>query len=154
MYVPFAVEVYNVYHNPGAPIPFIELLPDTLQAEKTDTLGIPIFSKINIIGKLFYFVTHARPLYLLSIITSILTMIFALLGVFYVIQKKDPFLWLVMLANFYFTCVAGPTGYARFRFPIDVFWFIQAIFGGIWCWNICKHFLASLKQRNQAINAN
>ncbi len=154
MYVPFAVEVYNVYHAPGAPIPFIELLPDTLQAEKTDALGIPVFSKTSIVGKLFYFVTHARPLYLLSIITSMLTMIFALLGVFYIIQKKDPFLWLIMLANFYFNSVAGPTGYARFRFPIDVFWFIQAIFGGIWCWHICKHFLASLTQRNQTINAN
>jgi len=154
MYVPFAVEVYNVYHKPGAPIPFIELLPDTLQAEKTDTLGIPVFSKTSIIGKLFYFVTHARFLYLTSIITSMLTMVFALLGVFYVVQKKDPFLWLIMLANFYFTSVAGPTGYARFRFPIDVFWFIQAIWGGILCWNICQHFVALLKQRNQEINVN
>jgi 4-amino-4-deoxy-L-arabinose transferase-like glycosyltransferase len=153
MYVPFAVEVYNVYHKPGAPLPFIELLPDTLQAEKTNALGIPVFSETSIIGKLFYFVTHAQPLYLLSIITSVLSMIFALLGVFYIFQKKNPFLWLIMLANFYYISVAGPTGYARFRFPIDVFWFIQAIWGGIWCWNIGKHFLASLNQRNQPINA-
>ncbi len=154
MYVPFAVEVYNVYHEPGAPIPFIELLPDTLQAEKTDALGIPVFSKTSILGKLFYFVTHARTLYLLSIITSVLTMVFALLGIFYVVQKKDPFLWLIMLANFYFNCVAGPTGLARFRFPIDVFWFIQAIWGGIWCWNLCQQFIVTLKLKTQPIKAN
>jgi hypothetical protein len=141
MYVPFSVEVYNVYHEPGAKIPFIELLPDTLQAEKTDSLGIPLFSKSGLPRKILYFITHAQPLYLLSIITSVLTTIFALLGVFYIFNKKDSFLWLMMLANFYYLSVAGPTGYARFRLPIDVFWFIQAILGGMWLWAVCQRAL-------------
>ncbi len=147
MYVPFSVEVYNIYHEPGAPIPFIELLPDTLNAEKTDLIGIPLFSNSGVIGKLFYFITHARPLYLLSIVTSVLTMIFALLGVFYVFQKKNPFLWLMLLTNFYYISVAGPLGYARFRLPVDIFWFIQAIMGSIWVWGLYQQLMDKLKSK-------
>lgn len=62
MYVPFSVEVYNVYHDPGAKSPFIELLPDTLQAEKTDSLGFPLFSRSGLPGKILYFIIHAQPL--------------------------------------------------------------------------------------------
>ncbi len=58
--------------------------------------------------------------------------IFSLLGVFVVFKSKNCFLWIMMLANFYFICSAGPAGLARFRFPIEVFWFIQAGFGFTW----------------------
>ena len=76
-------------------------------------------------------------------------MLFAFLGVFYVFEKKDRFLWLMMLANFYFICVAGPMGYARFRIPVSGFWFIQACFGAIWFWGIFEQYLNKLKFRGR-----
>ena len=146
MYVPFAIEIHNVYSDEfGAKLPFLEIFPDTLQGEKTDLFGVPLTESSGIIYKVIVFIIHVDKLYLLAIMTSVLTMLFAFLGVFYIFEKKDRFLWLMMLTNFYFICVAGPMGYARFRIPVSGFWFIQACFGAIWFWGIFEQNVQKLK---------
>jgi 4-amino-4-deoxy-L-arabinose transferase-like glycosyltransferase len=57
---------------------------------------------------------------------------FALLGAIAIIQSKNRFMWILMLANFYFICIAGPMADSRFRFPVESFWFIQSYYGFIW----------------------
>jgi 4-amino-4-deoxy-L-arabinose transferase-like glycosyltransferase len=78
--------------------------------------------------------------FLINVVATIVMAGFALLGVVNIISQKDCFLWIMMLANFYFICIPGPEGYPRFRFPVSLFWFIQAYFGFRW--------VAALVQRN------
>jgi 4-amino-4-deoxy-L-arabinose transferase-like glycosyltransferase len=149
MYVSFAIEIYNIYHAPGTNIPYLEIFPDTLGAEKTDFLGVPITETSGVIFKLIHYLIQVDKLYLFAVVSSVLTMLFAFLGVFYIFEKKDRFLWLMMLANFYFICVAGPMGYARFRVPVNGFWFVQACLGAIWFWGIFEQYLNKLKFRGR-----
>jgi hypothetical protein len=45
------------------------------------------------------------------------------------------------MANCYFIFLPGPMGYARFRFPVDVFWFVQAYIGLVWCFSLVSQGL-------------
>ena len=147
MYVPFAVQVYGVFHEQWAPMPLLELFPDTLHAEQTNVFGLSHSGVSGLFAKGFYFLTHANKLYLLSLILSVLNMLFACLGIISIIGKKDCFLWLMMLCNFYYIFIAGPMGYARFRMPIDVFWFIQAWIGAEWLLHLFQQWHSKLRIR-------
>lgn len=82
-----------------------------------------------------------QPLHIiLFLIIRGIIAVFALLGVIAVINSKNPFLWIVMLANFYFICMAGPMADSRFRFPVESFWFIQACYGLTWMFSYVKTF--------------
>ncbi len=82
-------------------------------------------------------------LFLINTVATIIMAGLALLGVFNIISQKDCFLWIMMLANFYFICIPGPEGYPRFRFPVSLFWFIQAYLGFRW--------ITALAQRNTSV---
>ncbi len=82
-------------------------------------------------GVINYFI-NLDFVFLLNAVATIAMAGFALLGVFYIINQKDCFLWILMLANFYFIFLPGPEGYPRFRFPVSLFWFIQAYYGFRW----------------------
>lgn len=82
--------------------------------------------------KVFKFLLAQDKFVLLMVILRGVITVFALLGALAIIGRKDCFLWIMMLANFYFICIPGPMGNARFRFPVEVFWFIQSYFGFIW----------------------
>ena len=88
--------------------------------------------------KVFIFLVNQDYAFIFEVLLRVLISGFALLGVFAIVKKKDCFLWLIMLANFYFICTPGPMGYARFRFPIEVFWFIQAYLGFTWLYLIVR----------------
>ena len=79
--------------------------------------------------KVFIFLINQDYFYIFEALLRVLISIFALCGAIWIIVKKDCFLFVMMLASFYFICTPGPMGYARFRFPVEVFWFIQAYFG-------------------------
>lgn len=80
-------------------------------------------------NKVWQYLTGQDKLALFFLIFRGLIAIFALLGTLTMFKSKDCFLWIIILSNFYFICSAGPAGLARFRFPIEVFWFIQACYG-------------------------
>lgn len=88
--------------------------------------------ELNVVKKVFKFLVAQDKLVLLSVILRGIIAVFALLGALAIIKRKDCFLWIMMLANFYFMCIPGPMGLARFRFPVEVFWFIQAYLGFLW----------------------
>jgi len=75
---------------------------------------------------------------LFVLVIRVLIAIFSLFGAIAIIKRKNCFLWIMMLANFYFIFIPGPMGNPRFRFPIEVFWFIQAYFGCIWLLSFWK----------------
>lgn len=91
--------------------------------------------------KVFTFLINQDYFYILEALLRVLIAFFALLGAVYIMLKKDSFLWLMMLANFYFICTPGPMGYARFRFPVEVFWFIQAYLGFFWVLGMIQNWL-------------
>ncbi len=82
--------------------------------------------------KVYIFLINQDYFYIAEVLLRVAVGFFALIGAFWIVIRKDCFLWIMMLANFYFICVPGPMGYARFRFPVEVFWFIQAYYGFIW----------------------
>ena len=88
--------------------------------------------------KVFTFLINQDYFYIFEVLLRVLIAGFALCGAVWVVIKKDCFFWVFMLANFYFICTPGPMGYARFRFPVEVFWFIQAYFGFIWLLSVIK----------------
>jgi len=77
----------------------------------------------------FYYLMNTDWLFLLNSILTILMTGFVLLGIINILKSKNAFLWIMMLSNFYFIASAGPMGEARFRFPVGLFWFIQAYLG-------------------------
>lgn len=79
--------------------------------------------------KVIVFLSNQDYPYILEVCSRVVLALLALIGVLAVYRKKDCFLWVVLLANFYFISTPGPMGYARFRFPVEVFWFIQAYLG-------------------------
>jgi 4-amino-4-deoxy-L-arabinose transferase-like glycosyltransferase len=91
----------------------------------------------NFAEKVYIFLKHQDVIVLLAVLVRVVIAVFALLGALQIIKKRDCFLWIMMLANFYFICVPGPMGYSRFRFPVEVFWFIQAYYGLTW---VVNHF--------------
>ena len=61
---------------------------------------------------------------------------FALLGVLPILRSKNCVLWMILLSNIYFISIPGSVGVSRFRFPVEVFWFMQAYIGLLWIWGI------------------
>lgn len=79
--------------------------------------------------KVFTFLINQDYFYIIEVLLRVLIAFFALCGTVWILVKKDCFFWVVMLANFYFICIPGPMGLPRYRFPVEVFWFIQAYMG-------------------------
>lgn len=88
--------------------------------------------ELDFVNKVWVFLKGQDEFVLIMVILRGIITLFALLGALIMMARKDCFLWIILLANFYFICVPGPMGVARFRFPVEVFWFIQAYFGYIW----------------------
>ena len=86
-----------------------------------------------IFNKLINFIQDTDLLYVTEVILRIVITGFALIGAMRIVISKDYFLWIIMLANFYLISTPGPIGYARYRFPIEVFWLLQASVGYLWC---------------------
>ena len=94
--------------------------------------------------RVFRFLQKQDHLYVFAVIFRFAVAGFALLVVVSIIKSKDCFLWIIMLTNFYFICSAGPMGYARYRFPVEVFWFIQAYTGLIWVMALFRQWQAGM----------
>ncbi len=88
----------------------------------------------------FYYLVKTDLLFLLNSILTILMTGLALLGAISILKSKDAFLWVMMLSNFYFIASAGPMGEARFRFPVGLFWFIQAYLGWRFLVAVLQHW--------------
>lgn len=86
-------------------------------------------AETNFFKKVILFVYNQDIAVLLEVFIRFMIAVFAIFGILAFIQKRDPFLWVVLLFNIYFLVIAGPTGYSRFRFPVEGLWFIQANFG-------------------------
>jgi len=80
----------------------------------------------------FYYLQNMDFLFFLNSILTIIMTGLALMGAIKIMGSKNCFLWIILLANFYFISAAGPMGEARFRFPVGLFWFIQAYLGWRW----------------------
>lgn len=100
-----------------------------------------IIKENNFSKKIWFFLKSQDVFVIFMVIIRGVISIFALLGAIAIIRSKDCFLWLFMLANFYFICMPGPMGTPRFRFPVEGFWFVQAYFGFIWVFNRGKRFM-------------
>lgn len=90
--------------------------------------------------RLGYYLWHQDHFYLFITAFSFLTLIFFLIGVLVILTKKDRFLWLMMLANFYFVATPGLEVFGRFRFPVDGFVFIQACLGLIAVYQLLQSY--------------
>ncbi len=113
--------------------PFITQLYDSfgIRSERPHFYEVIRQSNSFADGVVNYFI-HLDFVFLLNALATIMMAGFALLGVFFIINQKDCFLWILMLTNFYFIFLPGPEGYPRFRFPVSLFWFIQAYYGFRW----------------------
>lgn len=111
--------------------PNIIELYDILNINRDRPRLFQVFTEKGYAG-IFYYLQNVGFLFLLNSIITILMTGFALLGAFKIIKSKNCFLWIMMLANFYFISIPGPMGEARFRFSVGVFWFIQAYLGWRW----------------------
>ena len=89
---------------------------------------------------MWFYITHMDYVFLLNAMLTVLMGILALLGAISIITKKDCFLWLMLLVNCYFISMAGPMGEPRYRFPVGVFWFIQAYIGLRWLMMLWQRF--------------
>ena len=98
-------------------------------------------------GGVIYYFKNLDWLFMINLLLTIAMSGFALLGVISIMQSKDRFLWLMMLANFYFIFLAGPEGYPRFRFPVGLFWFIQAYLGLVWVMSVFAQWRGKLAER-------
>ena len=86
----------------------------------------------DFVEKVTIFLKNQTVSVLVMVVLRVIVSGFALLGVLQIMTRRDCLLWIMMLVNFYFICVPGPIGYSRFRFPVEVFWFIQAYLGWLW----------------------
>ncbi len=94
-------------------------------------MDIMHISEVVFYKKILIYLKAQDKLILFALMLRVGIAVFALLGAILIIKRKDCFLWVMMLANFYFIFSPGPMGVPRFRFPIEVFWLIQAYFGFI-----------------------
>jgi hypothetical protein len=93
----------------------------------------PEIHNFNLLNVILEQLKTQNILVIFIVVLRVAINVFAFFGVLAIIKRRDCFLWLMMLANFYFICIAGPgINNARFRFPVEVFWFTQAYFGFIW----------------------
>jgi len=115
----------------------LPLLNFSLNIPRSD-VSFDGIQKINFFNKVWGYLKGQDKFTLFFLVFRSTVTMFALLGVLVIFKSKNCFLWVMMLANFYFICSAGPAGLARFRFSIEVFWFIQAYLGFIWVLFCCK----------------
>jgi 4-amino-4-deoxy-L-arabinose transferase-like glycosyltransferase len=150
MYESFAIDFYDVMRVPDERLHFSEILSGNFVAKHPWGLD---FKVTGLTTGLIYYILHQDKFYLLHTIFSYLVFVFGLLGAFRILLKRNCFLFIIMLACFYFTFIPGPMGYGRFRFPVDHFWFIQACFGYLWVAEWIKLFWLKAKidstSRNQ-----
>ncbi len=99
---------------------------------RTDRLHFFEIEATDFKDKVYIFLINQDYFYIAEVLLRVIIGLFALIGALWIVIKRDCFLWVMMLANFYFICSPGPMGYARFRFPVEVFWFIQAYYGLAW----------------------
>lgn len=109
-------------------------LTEFYHAFRLDTGRLHFFQveATDFVEKVTIFLKHQDIVVLLAVFLRVMISGFALLGVLQILSRRDCLLWIMMLVNFYFICVPGPMGYSRFRFPVEVFWFIQAYLGWLW----------------------
>jgi len=115
---PLMIELYDAYGK---------------KQDQRPSLIAEISGAKGLFGGLLEYVLQQDKLYLLDVIFSMLLAVFALLGALRIVTQKNAFLWVLMLTNFYFISVPGPMSHGRFRVPVELFWFIQAYFGFVWC---------------------
>ncbi|MCK5830391.1 MAG: glycosyltransferase family 39 protein [Methylococcales bacterium] len=94
---------------------------------------------LNSFGEVWEYFASQNIINLFHLILRVTIAGFALIGILAIIFKhKDCFLWIVMLVNLYFMFIPGPMGYGRFRFPVEVFWFVQSCYGLLWVISFLK----------------
>jgi 4-amino-4-deoxy-L-arabinose transferase-like glycosyltransferase len=86
----------------------------------------------RLVPRVVTFITAQDPLFMVEVAARMALALLALIGAWAIVRGRDPFLWLILLVNLYFVFVPGPMGYARLRFPVEVFWFVQALMGLSW----------------------
>jgi 4-amino-4-deoxy-L-arabinose transferase-like glycosyltransferase len=124
--------------------PFITQLYDSFGIQSNRVHFYDVIRQADSFSEgVWYYFKNLDVIFLINAVATIIMAGFALLGVFSIISKKDCFLWIMMLANFYFISIPGPEGYPRFRFPVGLFWFIQAYLGFRW--------IVALLRRNDSI---
>jgi len=138
MYESFAIDFYDVMRIPDKRLHFSDILSGNFAATQP---GILDFEVTGLTTGLIYYLLHQDKFYLLHTIFSYLVFVFALFGAISILLKRNCFLFIMMLASFYFTFIPGPMGYGRFRFPVDHFWFIQACIGFLWLAELAKKVL-------------
>jgi 4-amino-4-deoxy-L-arabinose transferase-like glycosyltransferase len=134
MYESFAIDFYDVMRFPDKRLHFSDILSGNYTADQAE-------GEIKVTGLatgLIYYLVHQDKFYLFHTVFSYLVFVFGLFGAISILLKRNCFLWIMMLACFYFTFIPGPMGYGRFRFPVDHFWFIQACMGFLWLAGLVK----------------
>ena len=126
--------------------PFITQLYDSLGVRSERVHYADAVSRGVYSGIIYYF-KNLDGLFLINVLLTMAMAGFALLGVIFIMRNKDRFLWLMMLANFYFIFLAGPEGYPRFRSPVGLFWFIQAYLGFVWSMSIISQWRGKIAER-------
>ena len=96
---------------------------------RTDRLRYYEVRETRLVPKALRFLSAQDPLVLLELVFRALVAVLAVLGAWAMLRSKDPFLWLLLGINAYFLSIAGPMGYGRLRFPVEVFWFLQGALG-------------------------
>lgn len=96
---------------------------------RVDRLHFFQIEATDIKEQVFTFLINQDYFYIFEVLLRVFIAFFALCGTVFILAKKDCFFWVMMLANFYFICIPGPMGLPRYRFPVEIFWFIQAYVG-------------------------
>jgi 4-amino-4-deoxy-L-arabinose transferase-like glycosyltransferase len=124
--------------------PFITQLYDSygIRSERVHFYDI-VRQEDNFAEGVWQYFINLDLIFLVNALATLIMAGLALLGVFNIISQRNCFLWIMMLSNFYFICIPGPEGYPRFRFPVSLFWFIQAYLGFRW--------IAAFAQKNNSI---
>jgi 4-amino-4-deoxy-L-arabinose transferase-like glycosyltransferase len=99
---------------------------------RTERLRYHQIAETGILSKAWRFLSLQDPLVLLELLLRAIAAGLALAGAWSMLRSRDPFLWLVLGVNAYFLSIAGPMGYGRLRFPVEVLWFLQAALGLGW----------------------
>ncbi len=142
MYESFAIDFYDVMRIPDERLHFSDILSGNFAA------GQPKggFEVTGLAKGLIYYLLYQDKFYLFHTIFSYLIFVFGLFGAVSILLKRNCFLWIMILACFYFTFIPGPMGYGRFRFPVDHFWFVQACMGFLWLMGLAKK---TFQEKNQ-----
>ena len=107
-----------------------------------DKVSFTQVQELSFINNVYIFLKAQDKLTLLVLMLRGVLTVFAMLGIIAIIKNKHCFGWIMMLANFYFMCLAGPMADSRFRSPVEAFWFVQACFGFIWIMSCWKRYIS------------